>query len=174
MQVPASHRSRRVPRVRPEASITMRLDSRASYEHRQTAGFMRASFALGAAFLLAVYATAQDGGRGVLFALPLFALLFVVFDGLTIRIAGGELRWAFGHLGWPRWRLRIADIAAAEPTRTTFWEGWGIRYTRRGWLYNVSGFDAVLLRRTDGKTFLLGTDEPRKLVAAIESAKRSL
>lgn len=143
------------------------------YIHRQSAAYMRASFAAGAAVLLAVYATAPDGGRGVLIGLPLFALLFVVFDGLTVQIAGGELRWAFGHFGFPRWRQRIADIAAVEPTRTTFWEGWGIRYTRRGWLYNVSGFDAVLIRRTDGKTFLLGTDEPHKLVAAIESAKHS-
>lgn len=148
-------------------------EPRPLYEHRQSAVLMRASFAVGALVLLAVYATAPAGGGGVLVGLPLFVLLFIVFDGLTVRIAGGELRWAFGHLGWPRWRLRVADIAAVEPTRTTFWEGWGIRYTRRGWLYNVSGFEAVLIRKTDGKTFLLGTDEPGELAAAIERARRN-
>ncbi len=142
------------------------------YEHRQTAVSIRVGFAFGAAVLLAVYATAPDGGRGVLIGLPLFVLLFLAFDGLTIRIVGGELRWAFGVFGFPRGRVALDDIAAAEPTRTTFWEGWGIRYTRRGWLFNVSGYDAVLIRKANGKTFLLGTDEPRKLVAAIERAKR--
>ncbi|MCK6427469.1 MAG: hypothetical protein L6Q72_00055 [Burkholderiaceae bacterium] len=149
-------------------------EPRPVYEHRQTAVFMRVTFALVSAVLLALYAAPPAEQRVLLIVAPLFLLLFLTFDGLTIRIAGGELRWAFGVFGFPRGRLALADIAEATATRTTFWEGWGIRYTRRGWLYNVSGFDAVLIRRTGGKTFLLGTDEPRKLVAAIESAKRNL
>jgi hypothetical protein len=206
-------------------------EPRPVYEHRQTAMFMRVSFALAVAVLLALYAAQPAEQHALLVVAPLFLLVFVAFDGLTIRIAGGELRWAFGVFGFPRGRLALADIAAATATRTTFWEGWGIRYTRRGWLFNlnfspqrhrghrelrqnkhlrlrntisrrvrherpakvclsrcslclcgstavfsfnVSGFDAVLIRRTGGKTFLLGTDEPRKLVAAIESAKRNL
>jgi hypothetical protein len=64
----------------------------------------------------------------------------------------------------------LADLAAVEVTRTRFWDGWGVHRTRRGWLYNVSGFDAVLVRRKDGKAFLVGTDEPRKLKAALERA----
>jgi hypothetical protein len=150
------------------------VEPRPVYEHRQTAVFMRVSFALGAAVLLALYAAQPAERRVLLIAAPLLVLVFLAFDGLTIRIAGGELRWAFGVFGFPRGRIALAHIAEATATRTTFREGWGIRYTRRGWLFNVSGFDAVLTRKTDGKTFLLGTDEPRKLVAAIESAKRNL
>ena len=73
--------------------------------------------------------------------------------------------------GWPRKTVRLADIAAAEVTRTTFLEGWGVHRTRRGWLYNVSGFDAVLLRLANGRTLMVGTDEPRRLKAAIERAQ---
>lgn len=149
-------------------------EPRPVYEHRQTAVFMRVSFALAAAVLLALYAAQPTEQRVLLIVAPLLLLVFLAFDGLTIRIVGGELRWAFGVFGFPRGRLALAHVAAATATRTTFWEGWGIRYTRRGWLFNVSGFDAVLIRKTDGKTFLLGIDEPRKLVAAIESAKRNL
>jgi len=36
----------------------------------------------------------------------------------------------------------------------------------------VSGHDAVLIERRNGKPFLLGTDEPRKLKAALEAAAR--
>ena len=49
--------------------------------------------------------------------------------------------------------------------------GWGLRRTRRGWLYNVSGFDAVLLRLTNGRSVMVGTDEPRRLKTAIERAQ---
>ena len=42
--------------------------------------------------------------------------------------------------------------------------------TRRGWLYNVAGYDAVLIRRSDGTSLLLGSDEPRRLKSAIERA----
>jgi hypothetical protein len=73
--------------------------------------------------------------------------------------------------GWPRKTLPLKGIAAVEVTRTTFLEGWGLRRTRRGWLYNVSGFDAVLLRLADGRSMMVGTDEPRRLKAAIERAQ---
>jgi hypothetical protein len=148
-------------------------NSRPSYEHRQTAVFMRVTFALSLAVVLPLYAIDPAAGNAFLMVAPLLLLVFLAFDGLTIRIVDGELRWTFGRLGFPRWRLNLAEIVEATATRTTFWEGWGIRITRRGWLYSVSGFDAVQLRRTDGKSFLLGTDEPRKLVSAIERAKMS-
>jgi hypothetical protein len=38
-------------------------------------------------------------------------------------------------------------------------------------LYNVSGFDAVLLRLANGRSMMVGTDEPRRLKAAIEHAQ---
>lgn len=91
------------------------------------------------------------------------------WSSLTVRIADGALRLQFG-LGVPRRTIRLSDIESLEVTRTRFWDGWGVRRTRRGWLYNVSGFDALLVRRKDGSTLLVGTDEPRKLKAALERA----
>jgi hypothetical protein len=148
------------------------VEPRPLYEHRQTAVFMRVSFAVGAAILFALAAAQPAQQRVLLIAGALLVPLFLAFDGLTIRIVGKELRWAFGVFGFPRGRIALARIAEASATRTTFLDGWGIRLTRRGWLFNVSGCEAVLIRKTDGKTFLLGTDEPHKLVAAIERAKR--
>ena len=92
------------------------------------------------------------------------------WGALTVRIEGEDLQVRFG-LGWPRKTVRLAEIAVVEVTRTTFMEGWGVRRTRRGWLYNVSGFDAVLLRLTNGRTLMVGTDEPRRLKTAIERAQ---
>ena len=108
-----------------------------------------------------------------LLALSLGAMLAVaigwLWSSLTVRIADGALRVQFG-LGLPRKTVPLADLESVEVTRTRFLDGWGVRRTRRGWLYNVSGFDAVLLRRKDGKALLVGTDEPRKLKAALDRA----
>jgi hypothetical protein len=92
------------------------------------------------------------------------------WGALTVRIQGDELQVRFGF-GWPRKTVKLADIAAVELTRTTFLEGWGLRHTRRGWLYNVAGFDALMLGLTNGRSLLVGTDEPKRLKAAIERAR---
>jgi hypothetical protein len=86
-----------------------------------------------------------------------------------VRVADGRLQLHFGP-GWPRKSWPLEDIAAVELTRTTFADGWGVHRTRRGWLYNVSGRDAVALELKDGRTVLVGTDEPRRLRAALQRA----
>ena len=143
---------------------------RPRYEHRQGGGITRLTFVLGILAMPVLYALDPKAGPALAIATPFLLLAFAAFDGLIIRVVGSELAWQFGHLGFPRGRVKLTDIAAAAVTRTTFWEGWGIRLTRRGWLYSVSGHDAVLIERRNGKPFLLGTDEPRKLNAAIDAA----
>jgi hypothetical protein len=51
-----------------------------------------------------------------------------------------------------------------------WYAGWGIRWTGDGWLYNVSGLRAVELRTRHGKRYLIGTDRPEELEAAIRQA----
>ena len=144
-----------------------------SYEHTQSGWPVRVAFGLTAlGFLVMASVQPLDGPapRGMLLVGALVAALFgVLWSRLTVRIDGDRLRWAFG-LGWPRFSLPLADIATVEVTRTTFWQGWGIRRIRHGWLYNIAGWDAVLIKRKDGKQVLLGTDEPRRLQAAIQRA----
>ena len=137
-----------------------------TYQHTQTAHFILFPVAC----------------MGVIFAVvalfkipPLFlivALLSLVawlFHSLTIEIADGELRWRFGP-GWIRKRVPLGMITSAEPVRTNFIEGWGIHLSRFGWLYNVSGFDAVAIRMKNGQHFALGTDELPALLAALRCA----
>lgn len=147
----------------------MASEARPRYEHRQDGGITRIAFGIGALVLPALLLLDRASSPAAYVAAPVLLLAFLAFDGLRIRVTAQELAWRFGHLGFPRGRVALADIAGAEVTHTSFWEGWGIRRTRRGWLYNVSGYDAVLITRRDGKTLLLGSDEPRKLKAAIEA-----
>lgn len=100
--------------------------------------------------------------RPLLLALPMLAATGWVFHSLTIEIVDGELRWRFGP-GLVRKRVSLNEIASAKPVRTNVLEGWGIHWSRFGWLYNVSGYDAVAVRLRSGKRFALGSDEPQIL-----------
>ena len=86
-----------------------------------------------------------------------------IFRSMTIEITGQDLTWYFGP-GFPRKSVRLSEIASAQAVRTSFWNGWGIHYTSRGWLYNVSGHGAVAVTLRNGKRFCLGTDEVENLV----------
>ena len=97
---------------------------------------------------------------------PLLLLVAWLFGSLTIEIGERDLRWHFGP-GLIHKNVLLSDIVSAIPVRTTVLNGWGIHLTGYGWLYNVSGFDAVALTLRNGKSFALGTDEPQKLVAEL-------
>lgn len=93
----------------------------------------------------------------------------LVFSSLTITVGGGQLAWHFGA-GLLRKSVPLGEIVTAEPTTITWMDGWGIHLTRRGWLYNEAGRQAVLVTMRDGKRFMLGTDEPAALVEALHDA----
>jgi len=99
-----------------------------------------------------------------------FLLFMAVFGRLTTMVTADEFIARFGWLGWPSQVTPLAEIAGAIPTRTSPVSGWGIRITTRGWLYNVSGRNAVIIGTTDGKQYLVGTDEPVVLANAINAA----
>lgn len=148
--------------------------TRPRYRHTQAGWPMRLSFtAFALGLVVACALPPLELGRGSTWAMLSGAAvaLFVgwLCSSLSIQIDDEALRFHFGF-GWPRKSVPLADIAAAEITRTTLWEGWGVHRTRRGWLYNVAGHDAVLIRRHDGTSLLVGSDEPRRLKAAIERA----
>ena len=96
-------------------------------------------------------------------------LVLLLFGSLTVEIAGGHLVIRFG-VGLIRKRWPLDQMEDCRPVRTSWVDGWGIRLTSRGWLYNVSGFDAVELKLKSGKMVRIGTDEPQALCAAVEQA----
>lgn len=101
-------------------------------------------------------------------SLAVIAGLAWLFSSLTVEVADGRLSWRFG----PRWlkkQVPLGDIAAALPVKTTWMEGWGIHYTQFGWLYNIAGFEAVAFELKNGKRFAVGTDEPTRLLSALQA-----
>ncbi len=89
-----------------------------------------------------------------------------LFCKLTIEIDDQILRASFG-IGLIKKKVPLAQIIACARIRIRWWYGWGIHLTPYGWLYNVSGLDAVAIALRTGRKFGLGTDDPHGLVAAI-------
>ena len=93
----------------------------------------------------------------------------VVFSTLTVEIDRRTFRFYFTFGFWKR-EFLLEDICSVEVVRNPVYYGVGIRYTPRGWLYNVSGLSAVELE-IQGEGFIrVGTDEPERLKEALEQA----
>jgi len=148
--------------------------NRPLYEHTQTGWPIRIAF-LALAFSLLLLAALPDFDqtrtppRVLAAGVGIAALFGWAWGSMTVRIQDGALCIRFGP-GWPRKTVPLADISGVEITRTSFIDGWGVHRTRRGWLYNVSGYDAVLLKLASGRNLLVGSDEPRRLQAALQRA----
>lgn len=97
----------------------------------------------------------------------ILVLCLSLFSTLTVRGGPDGLDVRFGP-GLIRRKLAWSDIRSASPVRNSWLTGWGIRWIRHGWLFNVSGYKAVELRLKSGRVFRIGTDDPSGLHAFIQ------
>ena len=84
---------------------------------------------------------------GALFA---FARLVVDVDREAITIAF--------HLLWPKRRIALASVRRAEATKyrpLIDYGGYGVRLGFKGWAFNVSGDEGVLVETTEGAELFL-------------------
>ena len=136
-----------------------------TYRHTQ---FGTVNVVIAIAILPLVFLPAWVAGAAPVAWLILLFLLGVLalFYNLTVESDAEYLRISFG-IGLIRKRFPLDQIDSCLPVRNSWIYGWGIRLTHRGWLYNVSGLDAVELKMKSGKTCRIGTDEPEVLAAAL-------
>lgn len=123
-----------------------------------------------AGVLLGAYHTDWHPAALAVLAIPLLVLL--LFHSLTVEVTDTHVHVHFG-MGFASFDFALRDIVAATVVRNRWYYGFGIRLTPHGWLYNVSGLDAVELTLASGKRVRIGTDEPRRLRQAIERARRA-
>jgi hypothetical protein len=139
------------------------------YKHTQN-GYLIIGGLLGIAIFLAITGIVAPADRdGLLISAIIEVILLIcaiVFSKLTIKIDGESLEASFAT-GLIRKKVPLAEIAQCEPVRIRWWYGWGIHLTPYGWLYNVSGLDAVAIRLRSGRKLALGTDDADGLTAAI-------
>jgi hypothetical protein len=107
-------------------------------------------------------------------ALPSLAALFLalsfMFSHLTVRDESEKLVIEFGPLHLFRKRVAYADINEVLTMQSGIIDGWGIHYMPgRGWIWNISGFDCVMLKLKDNRQLRIGTDDPAGLCAFLRT-----
>jgi hypothetical protein len=113
---------------------------------------------------------AEGAGLAVLaVTAAILAAAILLFCSLTVTVGAAHVTIRFG-LTPVRKRIRLADVASFEAVRNPWYFGWGIQRYGPGWLYNVSGFEAIEIVRTDGKELRIGTDDAQGLIQALSAA----
>jgi hypothetical protein len=105
--------------------------------------------------------------------IALFTPLMYAFSALTVEIADGILTIEFRG-GLLQRTIALAAVRQVDQVEVPWYYGWGLRWTPRGWLYNVRGRHAVAVCLANGRTVIIGTDEPAELAAAVEAGRREL
>lgn len=138
-----------------------------TYKHTQTGTMIL----IGAALIVPMIIFLVFNGLILIAGFTAFMLILmtILFATLTVEITENQIFCWFG-IGLIRKKFDLAEITAVETIRYPWYYGWGIRLTPKGWMFNVSGLDAVEITRRSGKHFLIGTDQPHKLAAAISQA----
>ena len=104
-----------------------------------------------------------------LIVLAILAICLVLFATLTVEIDEQHLRIRFGP-GAIGKKFPLQDIESHQEVKNRWYYGWGIRRTPHGWLWNVSGLDAIELLLKNGKKFRIGTDDPEALNRSLQQA----
>ena len=143
------------------------------YKHRQRATVLHVAFGVGLAISMGAFLMAPESRMGAGAAAAVLALCAFLFHALTVEVSRNEVVAAFGP-GVIRKRWRIDDIDEVRPVQNPWYYGWGIRLIPHGWMFNVSGLEAVEMQLKNGKKFRIGTDDPQGLTEAIRNAREGV
>lgn len=146
------------------------MNGRVLYEHRQV-GWLTVIFLFAIAVLICIAAAiSAPSERTISYSLvPILFVVAALFSTLTVRVTERHITWFFGVSGIGR-RIPLAQIISIRPIKTSILEGWGIHLTWHGWVWNVSGFNAVQIVLRSGTRFAVGTPEPQAVIDAVQSA----
>ncbi|MEO5903058.1 MAG: hypothetical protein ABIQ55_03510 [Gemmatimonadaceae bacterium] len=96
-------------------------------------------------------------------------LTAIVFSYQTIEVTDTYVISRFGF-GAILKRLALSEISDVQFKPSSWYDGWGVRLTGRGWLYNVSGLGAVEFTMRGGGKIRFGTDDATNLIEAVRQA----
>ncbi len=146
-----------------------------TYWHRQHGPWFILLYAT-AAIMLAVGVTIPEQTLAYVF-LPVGFMIVILASGmhyLTVADDDDTLLIQFGPLPILSRRIPYADIEGAERGRTTLIDGWGVHLSLRGgWVWNIWGYDCVVLMLRHGK-LRIGSNDADKLLDFVQSKMKSI
>ncbi|MBP97670.1 hypothetical protein CMK18_17090 [Candidatus Poribacteria bacterium] len=93
-------------------------------------------------------------------------LLGALFWCLEVKVNADEILLSYGF-GFINKKIQLQQILQVEVVRNAWWYGLGIRLTPHGWMWSISGLDAIELTYQDGNKFRIGTNQPQGLYQAL-------
>lgn len=140
-----------------------------SYRRTQRGTLLVTAFGLIAAGEAVIFA--RYGASPLIPAMAIFVLAVAacVFCCLTVSVSPEQITLRFG-VSPIRKSFLVSDVRTVSIARNRWYDGWGARYTAQGWLYSVSGLDAVEIVLKNGRKHRIGTDDPTGLLSAIRAA----
>lgn len=141
------------------------------YSHTQTAPLSLLLFLLSLAFLVGGWLTPVPIAQYSLCAAAVLTFFVsLCFGTLIITDAGDWLQVEFGPLPIFHRQVDYKKIKTVSQSRTTLLDGWGIHLSLGGgWVWNLWGFDCVLIEFQNGGRLKLGTDDPQGLCQFLKS-----
>jgi hypothetical protein len=111
----------------------------------------------------------EDVSAGITMLLVVLAILICIltFYKLTISVSDTYVSFSLG-IGLVSRKYSISDIKSCKPVKNNILTGVGIRMLTNGWLYNVSGLQAIELTFKNRKSVVrIGTDKPEEIAMEI-------
>ena len=102
----------------------------------------------------------------------LFLFLAMLFGSLEVEVTREQLIVRAGLLHARLLRVGRADVQSVRVESfnpLADFGGWGIRYARGTWGYIFRGHRGVRVETREGKRYLISSDEPEKLAAALQT-----
>ena len=99
----------------------------------------------------------------------LFLICLLVFYKLTIIVDDKFVTFKLG-IGLVRKSYKISDLKSCRPVTNSALNGIGIRMLPNGWLYNVTGIEAIELQFHNKNSIVrIGTNKPDEISQLIRS-----
>jgi hypothetical protein len=138
-----------------------------TYKHTQI-GYLLI-VALGTAVvMIGNLAIATNFNPGALLLFVFMVLCLVIFATLTVEVDDQAITLRFG-MGLIRKSFLLQDVQEYRAVKNPWYYAWGIHAIPGGWIFNVSGTEAVELQMKNGKTYRIGTDDAPGLANAIKA-----
>ncbi len=101
--------------------------------------------------------------------LVIFSTALLIFFRLKIKVDDHGIHLIYG-IGLVHININPENVFDARIVKSPWYYGLGIRYAKRGMLYNIQGLTAVRLTYFEGKpkTVTIGSNDPENLKKVLE------